>query len=260
MKDYFRYFLLVLLAIPALPLMIYQGKRIRKSVPKLPEAKEPQGISGKGQNPLHLILLGESTIAGVGVATHAEGVAGSMANHLSKSLNQPINWKVFARSGYTAKNVISKYISKIADQKADLIVIGLGGNDAFVFNMPWRWQRSIRELIQKLRANHPDTPIVFMNMPPIKEFPAFTSLIQFIIGNLVEIHGRFLQKEVQQNENVFYNEEVITLKNWLHILPKGLSRSDFFSDGVHPSKITYQTWGREMAKFILDKLPLLAAH
>ena len=255
--GYIRYIFLLLAAIPLLPLMIYQGKRIRKSVPKLPEAKEPQGIAkiNVEEENLQVIFLGESTVAGVGAKTHQEGVAGSFAREMSTSLSRNVEWKVFARSGYNAHRVIKKLLPKMKGSEAHLIVIGLGGNDAFEFNPPWRWQKSIDQLIQRLKVAYPKAPIVFMNMPPIKEFPAFTRVIKFVIGNLVEIHGQFLRKEVEKHENVFYNDEVLTLKDWISILPKGMKKSDFFSDGVHPSTITYQIWGREMAKFILTKIP-----
>lgn len=254
---YFRYFFLLLAAIPLVPLMIYHGKRIRKSVPKLPEAKEPQGmakVNDKKEN-LRVVFLGESTVAGVGAETHKEGVAGSLAHELSTSLSKNIEWEVFARSGYNAQKVIDRLLPKMKGSEADLILIGLGGNDAFEFNRPWRWQKSIAQLIQQLRIEYPMAPIVFMNMPPIKEFPAFTAPIKFVIGNLVEIHGQFLQKEVKKHDNVFYNAEVLNLKNWTPILPKGLSKIDFFSDGVHPSILTYQIWGREMAKYIVTEIP-----
>ncbi|MEQ8703403.1 MAG: hypothetical protein RIC19_05770 [Phaeodactylibacter sp.] len=58
-------------------------------------------------------------------------------------------------------------VPQIAETDIDLIVIGLGGNDAFRLNPPWRWRRNIRELITALRQRFSETPVVFTNMPPI---------------------------------------------------------------------------------------------
>ena len=54
-----------------------------------------------------------------------------------------------------------------------------------------------------------------------------------------------------KKENVYYNKEIIALKTWQkrHNLEGNIDV--FFSDGVHPSKLTYQTWGKEMAQFIM---------
>lgn len=245
-----RYLLGAAISLPLLPLMYYQGKRIRAVVPQLPEAQGVEGQSGtnvKAESVLKLISIGESTIAGVGVQTHEEGFTGEFANQLSRLLNLNISWKVYARSGYTAKRVQEKLIPRITEKEADLIIIGLGGNDAFTLNRPSKWNTQIRSLIDLLNLKFPKTTIVFCNMPPIKEFPSFTSLIKFTVGNLVEILGDELQKIVGEYENVFYIGETITLKGWIDKFKLNEKKEDFFSDGVHPSKLTYQTWAKDLA-------------
>jgi lysophospholipase L1-like esterase len=89
-------------------------------------------------------------------------------------------------------------------------------------------------------------------MPPIKEFPAFTSTIKFVIGNLVEIFGKRLHRRVYKKENVYYNNEIISLNTWKKRFNLEGNINTFFSDGVHPSKLTYQVWGKDMAQFIIN--------
>lgn len=110
----------------------------------------------------------------------------------------------------------------------------------------------INLMIKTLKRKFPKTPIYFTNMPPIKEFPAFTKTLKFVIGNLVEILGKRLQKIVCKKENVDYNHEIIILETWKKRLNLEGDSSVFFSDGVHPSKLTYQTWGKEMGHFIMN--------
>ena len=245
-----RYLLGVIISFPLLPLMYYQGKHIRASVPELPEA---EGIEGQCQanpstiNTLKIISIGESTIAGVGVQTHEEGFTGAFANELSKLFNMNVSWKVYAKSGYTARKVENKLIPKITETKADMIIIGLGGNDAFTLNSPSKWKVQIRSLIASVKSKFPEAVIIFCNMPPIKEFPAFTTLIKFTIGNLVEILGDELGVIVNDYENTFYFGEKITLKGWIDKFGLKIQKEEFFSDGVHPSKLTYQTWAIDIA-------------
>jgi len=88
-------------------------------------------------------------------------------------------------------------------------------------------------------------------MPPIKEFPAFPKSIQLVIGNLVEILGKELQAFTNNREAVFYFNDVITLKKWTKKKSLGsYNASIYFSDGVHPSELTYRIWGEEMGEFI----------
>src|SRR6056297_1092791 len=81
------YFIGLLLISPMLPLLYIQGKRVKKRIPRLSEARNPRGNcttteeSGKA---LKMVVIGESTMAGVGVETHDEGFSGCLAGELSR--------------------------------------------------------------------------------------------------------------------------------------------------------------------------------
>ena len=252
----FRYLLGTIISIPLLPLLYFQGKNMRKRIPKLPEAKQPAGIVNKHFNEtINLLSIGESTIAGVGVEYHQNGFTGALAETLSKKLKRNVQWKVYAKSGYTVKHVCTKIIPKIKERSFDMIVIGMGGNDAFTLNSPKKWISDIDRLVHLLQINYPATPIFFTNMPPIKEFPAFTKSIQFVIGNLVEILGKELQNFTKNKEAVFYCNDSITLQKWSEKNSLGSDNpSIYFSDGMHPSELTYRIWGEEMGEFISKKI------
>jgi len=233
--------------------MYFQGKKIRTRVPSLPEASGTEGESifkNTHKPTINLLTIGESTIAGVGVDSHEKGFTGSLAQTLGSIYQTNVKWKVYAKSGYTAAKVAHKIIPKITEANINLIVVGLGGNDAFTLNTPSKWKKDIITLIAELKNKFPAVYIVFCNMPPIKEFPAFTPIIKFTIGNLVEILGEELHKLTIDDQQVFYFGKKITLKDWVDRLGTGVKSSDFFSDGVHPSTLTYQTWGMELAKAI----------
>ncbi len=248
-----KYALGALFSIPLAPLLYVQGKQIRARVPELPEANGVTGSSStKNGTPLHMITIGESTIAGVGVATHQEGFTGTLAEELSNHINTTISWKVYAKSGFTAKDVLEEIIPTITDSTIDLIVIGLGGNDAFTLNRPKNWNLNIKGIIQQLKNKYPNSPIVFLNMPPIKVFPAFTKPIKFVIGNLVELLGNELDQTIQEFENVFYYANTITIQDWRTRLNLTEKVDDFFSDGVHPSKLAYQVWAKDLAHFLIE--------
>ncbi len=247
-----KYYLGVLMGIPCLPLIIRDGKRIRSSVPSLPEAKNPAGIEGKSERKINLLAFGESTLAGVGIEDQRDGAACSIAKVLAEGLDAEVNWKVMARSGYTMKRVLRDIVSKADNFQPDIIITAMGGNDAFKANSPHNFVAAAGDFIETLQVKYPNIPIVFMNMPPIKDFPAFTPLVKFFIGNLVELHGEALDKTVQKYDNVFYISEILTFQKWINKTDKPLTVNDFFSDGVHPSGLTYQLWGKETGKYILE--------
>ena len=245
-----RYLTGAIISIPLLPILYFQGRRIRSSIPDLPEAI---GIDGKSirseylRKPLNILAIGESTIAGVGVKTHQEGFTGTFANEISKALKCQVNWKVYAKSGYTAMDVQNNILPRIKEQNIDMIIIGLGANDTFKLNRPSKWKHEVKELIKTLKNTFPKAIIIFCNMPPIKDFPAFTPLIKFIMGNLIEVLGNELKKVVSEFQNVYYFGEKISLNSWTQKFNLNYKKEDFFSDGIHPSKLAYQIWAKDMA-------------
>jgi lysophospholipase L1-like esterase len=248
-----KYYLGIVVSFPLLPIMYLQGKNIRKNVPRLPEARNPRGyIKTDAEKTLKIIAIGESTVAGVGVDFHKNGFIGALAKEISEKTNSSVLWRVYAKSGFTARMVRKRIVPEIEDSNADIIVIGLGGNDAFKLNSPEIWMHNIHLLIKDLKRKFPKTPIYFTNMPPIKEFPAFTNIIKFVIGNLAEILGKKLANNVRNKKNVHFNDEIISIETWKERYKIEGDLTAFFSDGVHPSKLTYQIWGKDMATFIMN--------
>jgi lysophospholipase L1-like esterase len=240
------------ITLPLLPILYRQAIRVKESVPVLPEAESPAGeVAVADTPPFRLLLIGESTLAGVGVKTHDEGFAGTLARAIGHGTGKRVKWRVYARSGYTASKKLERLLPKIEEEQADLIVIGTGGNDAFKLSTPWGFRKAAGKIIDELRARFPDAPIAFTNMPPIREFPAFTPLIQRTIGGLVELHGEALKREVAPRANVFFNHEILHLAEWADRLGLPPDPKPFFSDGVHPSRLTYQTWARDFAAFLM---------
>ena len=246
-----------LAVLPLIPLLYLDGKKLRKSITPLPEAKNPIGqITGQFSRELKLVILGESTMAGVGVESHDQGFAGHLSSALSTLSQASITYNVMAKNGYTAAKVCQRLIKSVP-KDADIIVIGLGGNDAFALNSPSKWNASIREIISLLRNRiGPEVPIFFTNMPPIKEFPAFTSRMQFALGNWVEYLGAQLHKLIQAYPNSYYDHEILSLDHFAKELDAGTDKRLLFSDGIHPSALTYQLWANRFAKFILAKKSL----
>ena len=237
-----------------MPIVYIQGRIIKKKVPKLPEAIGIEGkVSRDTHRKLRLLCLGESSMAGVGANTHEEAIGGSLAKSLALKLNAQVYWRVYARNGYTAKRLRFKILPKITERDFDIIVVALGANDAFAFNSPKTWRKNIISMLKDTQALFPKTPIVFMNMPPIKEFPAFSELIQFTVGNLVDMYGEVLEEVCTQLEEVHFSKELIRMASWQEKYQIHGTASDFFSDGVHPSKLTYQVWAKDVVDFIIKK-------
>lgn len=250
-----RYLIKLCIALPLLPIMYFQARAIKARFPILPEAKGDEGSAPANEKKrLRILTIGESSIAGVGVATHEEGFTGTLAKELSKFLKMTVDWKVYAKRGFTARKVEETIVPQITEneQDIDLLVVGIGGNDTFQLNRPKRWKKDIQRLIHSLQKKFKGVPIVFIDLPPVRELPAFTKIIKLILGNLREMLADELDRLVLHYKNTYYYPHSITMKDWTerYQVPNSCV-STFFSDGIHPSKLAYQVWAMDVARFMM---------
>ena len=114
MKQQLYFYLGGLLLLPLFPLLLVLGKWVRRRVPQLPEAQHHiEGTTSGVQPALRLLALGDSTIAGVGVTDHRDGITGHLADTLARAAGRAVSWQVLARSGYTAERVNAKLVARI---------------------------------------------------------------------------------------------------------------------------------------------------
>jgi lysophospholipase L1-like esterase len=236
------FFLGGILILPMVFLLIWQGKRVKNSIPDLPEAIGTKGQVISNEHFINILAIGESTFAGVGVRTHQEGVTGQLAKFLSEKTNFSVNWEVLAQSGYSAKKVLTELVPKIPKIPFDIIVIGLGGNDTFELNRPMRWQQDLIDIISQIQKIQPESSIVIATLPPVGSFPAFPFPLNAVLGGLERLHSWAVKPIPAMFKNVYFDDKRFEVTE-----PEIM-----FSDGVHPSGYTYSLWGKQLAEFIVE--------
>lgn len=234
---------------PLLPILVVQALWVKRTVPRLPEPPDIEGFTGDVQRAFRFLAIGESTVSGVGVDSHNIGLAGYLGIYFSEALQRKVLWCVAAKSGYNTAKVTQEVLPTAPDGPFDLLVLGIGGNNAFELHTPWRFKKEAEALIAACIQRYPDTPILFINMPPVHEFPAFPQPFRWFMGSLVDVMGEQLAAIVQQHNNVwFYNDDLFSAE-WADGLKLDYHRNDFFSDGVHPSELTYKLWAEALVRY-----------
>ena len=118
----------------------------------------PYGICKGKDREFNILGLGESTMAGVGIAKHTLTLTGLTAGRLNKLLGYSVNWKILAQNGLTLKN-LNKLICEQSDKNIDLVLVSMGGNDVFQLTPPWIWIKNIekctitKQVINKIDSN-----------------------------------------------------------------------------------------------------------
>lgn len=233
------YVAVAVIILPVSPLLYLQGRYTRRKVGLLPEARgDTTGIAGEGGQPAKLLVLGESTVAGLGARTHAQALTGQFAEQLSRRLDRPVRWTAIGRNGVTARRTIEELVPLVPDETYDYVLLGLGGNDVLKLSSPRKWRRDMTRLLEIMREKNPHATIFVTNCPMIKYSPVLPHPIKFLLWELSKLHDANIRQFSAGMERVFYYRQ-----------PGKFRVDGFFADGIHPSEQGYADWSAAMIRF-----------
>ncbi len=225
--------------LPFSPLLYLQGQYTRRKVGLLPGAGGGiSGSIGNSHDALKLLVIGESTVAGLGARTHEFALAGQFAKNLSMRLKRDVDWTVIGKNGVTARQTLDELVPQIPEGDFDFILVGLGGNDVLKLSSPRKWRRDMLELLVLLRSLYPKAVVFISNCPMIKLSPALPQPIRGILWRLSRMHDANIKQFSAGLERVFYYPQ-----------PVGLEIEGFFADGIHPSEKGYSDWSEAMVEY-----------
>jgi lysophospholipase L1-like esterase len=230
-----RHRLNALAAWPLLPLVALQGVSLRRNTPRLPDAAGPDtGLLPEGAGkPLDLIVLGESTVAGVGAETHEKALTGQVALHLHEQTGRPVRWRAVGLSGASAARACEHLTPRLAGLRADAVVVALGVNDAISLHTAARWRRDLTRLLAETRRHLGFTPIILAGVPPMRYFYAFPQPLRHFLGARAGLLSHTAAALAAQHERVCYAP-----------FPRPPRPEEFAADGFHPGPLAYEFWGR----------------
>lgn len=218
------------------PVLVAQGLGVRRRALVLPEAAGPrEGAVGKGPA-LRLLIVGESSAAGVGAATQDEALAGRLAAELGADFQ--VSWRLIARTGATTAATLAR-VARATPGRFDIAVTALGVNDVTRQVPPSRWLAQQAELRALLAERFGVRHIVASGLPPMGDFPALPQPLRWVAGRGARRLDTALAAAARQAEE------------WTHIgfdLP--LTPDLMAEDGFHPGPAGYALWARWMAPAI----------
>jgi lysophospholipase L1-like esterase len=220
------------------PVLIAQGVWTRRRVPVLPEAAGPRtGVVGRGA-PLRLLIVGDSSAAGVGVAHQRQALAGHLSRALAAQARSRVHWQLVARSGITSAQALA-LVREAAPARADVAVAVLGVNDV-VDQVSTRRAVQAREaladwLLSAVGARH----VVFSPLPPIHQFPALPQPLRWVAGSDARRHDAAMARWAARRHDVSHAPMAVTL-----------GRDVMAHDGFHPGEPVYRLCGQALAAHI----------
>ncbi|HET7464105.1 MAG TPA: SGNH/GDSL hydrolase family protein [Longimicrobium sp.] len=224
-------------AFPLLPVLFAQGRGVRRRTPRLPDAAGPvEGVIAGAEPALRLLVIGESTVAGIGAATHQTALTGHVAAALARRTGRAVRWRAAGRSGANARQA-AELVDPLPYDPADAVVISLGVNDTLRMRPPARWARDVERLVAAIRARVGPAAVLLSPVPPMHAFPALPQPLRAVLGARARLLDAALARLAARLPVVGH------VPMWVDPAPHL-----FCSDGFHPSEAGYEAIGGRLAE------------
>ena len=233
---------LVLAFAPLSPLLLLQGLKVRRDTPRLAPAAGPaSGICGARSRlrPLRLVAVGESTVAGVGAASHEQALGGQVAARMAALTGRTVAWSAYGLSGASVSVAHQTLLPAITFEPADLLLVVFGVNDVLEHTRAARYAQQLQALIGALRKRVGNAPVLIAAAPPMASFPSLPRPLNSYLGARAALLNRAVRR--------------ISIERAAQVAPVlRIEPALFAGDGFHPSPAGYTVWAESLAHAALE--------
>ncbi|PRY68145.1 lysophospholipase L1-like esterase [Glaciihabitans tibetensis] len=225
------------------PVLVVQARALRRDIPRLPDADPPWSGSIEGADPARILVLGDSTAAGVGAQTQDAALPGNLARAFQRHWHRGSTWNAIGENGATARDVVLRYLDAASAEEYDLVFLSIGANDALGIRSRGAFARDIRVILRRLRAASPHALILVSSLPAFFRFEALPNPLRWVLY----LHSSSLEAAARR---VVAGEPGVVMSP----PPPPYTEGFFASDRFHPSANGYRDW----VEFALADLGLIA--
>jgi lysophospholipase L1-like esterase len=211
--------------------------------------------------PLSLVVLGDSTTAGVGVDRPQDALPFLLARRIADVELRPVRVISYGWAGARMADLPRQQIDHASgatarqDERgpfladADIVAVVIGSNDATHRTPPTRYRESLRASLDAIRTAAPNARIVLCGIPRFRgALRAFEPLIF-----LADQYARIL-RPISRAEAVRAGAAYADIHARVPPLIHG-RRDVLSSDGFHPSAVLYDAWARVMFDALYEGAP-----
>jgi lysophospholipase L1-like esterase len=227
------------------PILLAQGRRMRRTALRLPEAAgERSGLVVLGDDPtvLKLLFVGDSTMAGVGVLHQTSALPFQVATILANRMVRSVQWQLVAKSGVNTSQLLT-FTKGHALLPADVLVTALGTNDVTSQRKPDRFVDDYKALIGELSNQVGASFAVISGLPPLHLTPAAPQPLRWYLGQYAHLLDKSLRKWIKPQSKIAY----VSLQ-WAS------DTNEMAADGYHPGENQYKVWANLVAEHIANLL------
>lgn len=232
-----------------LPLIAAQGLWLKARAYRAPEAPGPRaGRTAPEGTPLRLRALGDSIIAGVGLADASEALPAQLARALSNQTQRAVEWQALGRNGATARDAL--HLARSAADtfaECDLVLVSTGVNDVTGLRRRAAFAADLSELTAWLQQQSPRVRVVLCATPPLETFPLLPNPLRQLMGLRARQFDALVARSAGGTAFALHAPN-----------PFKPEPGSFASDGFHPNADSVRRWGDWLSEKVLQRWPELA--
>jgi hypothetical protein len=204
----------------------------------------------EGPMPLSLLVMGESTAMGLGVATHALGPAAQTARRFARLSGRGVHWNAVGLPDSRLRTAASLLESPETFADVECVVLMAGISDTLLATRVADWSRQLEALLDALEKLLPaDGHVLVAEIPPMHNAGSISRAARIAAG----MHARRINAATRSIVAVRRRVETtpfptaLTTELWL-------PRSE-----QEPYREMYAAWGGAFAEQIASRSPRLSS-
>ncbi len=201
----------------------------------------------RGEEPLRLLVLGDSTAAGVGSPTLDQSLPVQVAQRVADRLGRPVAVQGRGVSGARTGAVRTAQVPDAVDDvgAVDVVLVVVGSNDVTHLTPLWQMADRTERMLRAVEAF--DAPVVLGGIPLFTTVPALDQPLRAVVSAYAGPY-RDAQAEGAARVEAATYVPIATLAS-----PRFLGRPGAMSsDGFHPSAIGYGFWADALAPAVAE--------
>jgi lysophospholipase L1-like esterase len=196
--------------------------------------------------PLTLVVLGDSSVAGVGADAAEDTLTYGVAKALSDQYR--VSLHALGVSGSRLSNVVGEQLPQVDGLDPDIVLVCVGTNDVTHGTTLREARRQLRLLVDGLAAVAPAAKVIVSGLPPAETAAAFHRPLRDLLGLRALLFTRLFRAELTPHGISVFDIAKLT-KSAFHG-----KREMFSADLFHPSSAGYAFLGSIYGRAVREAL------
>lgn len=227
-----------------LPVYVWQGLAVRRRSLRLEPPTHNGWVEVGGQSktadPIRILLIGDSSAAGVGVREIEHSLGGQLPSVVSALTGKSVRLRIAGNNSATANQIRDFVLPNLEWEPFDFICLNIGTNDAKNWHRGKTFCKNFGTLLYALRSKFPTAKIVWSGIIDMEEIPA----LPFPLNKILGIRSRILNR----NGKILCAERgaLAPEPEW-QVIPE-----NFSVDGFHASEKGYREWAENLGAYLVN--------